>query len=116
MFRPIANHLSVSIEFDFEGDSVSLRLPIGYCSDSNRMSLVSSTILTRFDGRVEFGFFHEMGFCIEVISLDYNLPSISTTDRDIAREFIPETIRGSITKVVGLCYSLLIRRIEPNTI
>jgi len=116
MFRTISNILDAPIDFDFDGEFVSLVHPIAHCYETNRVSTATSTILTRIDGSMKFGFYHEIGFKIDVIDLEKKSLALEIEDRTKCIEFIPADARTLVRRIVEDSYIRLIRRIEPNTI
>jgi hypothetical protein len=116
MFRTIADVLEADIDLDFDGDFVNLIHPIAHCSETNRVSAITSTILRRFDRTMEFGWFHEMGFKVDIIDLSGRSRTIESDDRNYCREFIPNDARLLARRLVELSYVKLIREIEPRTI
>ncbi len=115
MFREIPDYLSYRETLQ-NGLSATFRCPLAVCADSARLVSVVCRLEHVFDTYIYCGFFHEIAFEIEIISLDGSQQSFSTQNRNIALQYIPDRMRPAIIGLVADGYESLIRIIEPRVI
>lgn len=99
-----------------DGLSATFRCPIAICRDSARLVSVICKLEQVFDTAIYWGFFHELAFEIEILSLDGTKESLTTQNRKIALQYIPDSIRSFVVEIVADGYESLIRIIEPRII
>lgn len=116
MFLPISASLQAKLDIQRDGDRSFLSIPIAHCSESNRIVSVASSIFPSFDSSIPSGFFHEMFFEIEIFSLDGDFESFTTQDRNIAINYIPESVRPNVIGIGRDSYRRLVLNVRPVTI
>ena len=60
--------------------------------------------------------FHEFSFSISCTALNEDELPFSTQDRDIARAYIPSSIRSLVMPIVVQSYTSLVTRVRPHTL
>ena len=115
MFHEIPENQS-----DFEilqnGNSAKFSYALAECAQTNRLLNVVSNLSYGFDAAIPTKFFHELAFEIEIISLNGEMESFSTQNRNIAANFIPATARSRVIHLAATGYARLIELIQPNVI
>jgi hypothetical protein len=114
MFHPIQSHPEVNSEIEIDRNSASASAPIAYCSDRNRLVVVTSRIIYTSNSCDPNQTFHEISFSIDVASLDDSYLPFSTQDRNIAMNYVPELIRGDIIHIAAGQYMSLIDAVRPD--
>ena len=115
MFREIPEYFEYRETLQ-DGLSAIFRCPVAICADSARLVNVVCRLESVFDPAIYCGFFHEIAFEIEIISLDGALESFSTQNRNISSRYLPEKLRPSIIHFVADGYESIIHLIEPRVI
>lgn len=116
MFEPLPGVDVADIAIVRQGKVWRLAVPIGFCAQSRRLSLVTSLMEAVEDLRVSPAQFFELAFQIEVVSIDGDCEDFATQDRDLARAFIPAAMRAQVLPIVRASYVRLIREVRPAMI
>ncbi|MHB8884312.1 MAG: hypothetical protein ACYC5H_04320 [Methylovirgula sp.] len=99
-----------------EDDETSLSIPLAACEITSRIIYIKSTLLRVFDHNIPAGFFHELGFSVEIIDLLNPENSFETYDRNEACSFIPDYLRAEALNLAKNGYIELIKQFMPRTI
>jgi len=103
-------------EVEQSGLSAAFRRPIATCLETMRLVNIVCRLKIGFDTSIFYGYFHEIAFEIEVISLDGATESFATQDRNDAAGFIPAEARAKIIDAVAEGYRRLVDLIRPRYI
>lgn len=115
MFRTIDGYREVA-EIIQDGLSATFRCTFAICRETRRIVSVVCRLSIAFDTNIFDGFFHEIAFEIEVISLHGSTESFAPQNRTDAASFIPPEMRKEIIYIVTEGYSRLVELISPRVI
>ncbi|WP_448190100.1 hypothetical protein [Azospirillum sp. sgz301742] len=85
--------------------------PLAFCSETGRLVTVDSRLVPAEYGGASFW---EFSFEIAVLSEDGSEESFTTQDREIARGYIPESVRSRVMDIVGQACRKLLDKERPS--
>lgn len=118
MFLPDIEQVPDAIDIEEDNCSYSTVVPIAHCVDTGRIVSVDCTLdyTTNIHSQPLSGWFHEFSFSITCASLEVGGNVFSTQDRNIAKNYIPEQIRGLVMPIVLESCAALIMRVRPRAL
>lgn len=115
MFQPLISAAPCDIAVEIDDSDYSTIVPIAICDSSGRYVSVDCHLSYTQNSAERPGsvWFHEFSFEITCADPNGTYETISTQDRNVAKEYIPTSMRHIIMPIVLASCGALIRRVHP---
>lgn len=118
MFVPTLHRVPAAIDVETDGGTSSTLVPIAHCRETDRVVSVECMLSYTENPfrRPSCRWFHEFSFSISCAALNEDELPFSTQERDIARAYIPSSIRSLIMPIVLQSCTSLMTHVRPQTL